>query len=164
VTGNHSFHRPTLRDAARCFEIETTAYDGDEAATLEKIERRIAQYPEGFLILEVDGAVAGFINSGCAFDVVMSDEEFKELVGHDPAAPNVVIMSVVVDPAKQGNGYSKLLMQRFIEEMKTAGKKTIHLMCKDRHVPLYEKMAYRYVKPSDSDHGGVSWHEMVMEL
>jgi GNAT superfamily N-acetyltransferase len=163
VTGNHFFRRPTLRDAARCFEIETTAYEGDEAATLEKIERRIAQYPEGFLILEADGAIAGFINSGCAFDVVMSDEEFKELVGHDPA-PNAFIMSLVVDPAEQGKGYSKLLMERFIDEMKTAGKQTIHLMCKDRRVPLYEKMGYRYVKPSESDHGGVSWHEMVLEL
>ena len=28
-------------DAARCFEIETSAYEGDEAATLEKIATRI---------------------------------------------------------------------------------------------------------------------------
>lgn len=159
-----AFRRPVSSDSARCFEIETSAYEGDEAATLEKIERRIAKYPEGFLILEAEGKIVGFINSGCAFDVVMSDEEFKELIGHDPAAPNVVIMSVVVDPAEQGKGYSKLLMRRFIEGMREAGKKTIHLMCKDQHVPLYEKMDYRYVKPSKSEHGGMAWHEMVMTL
>jgi hypothetical protein len=33
-------------DAARCFDIEITAYEGDEAATLEKIATRIAQYPQ----------------------------------------------------------------------------------------------------------------------
>ncbi|NLS00433.1 GNAT family N-acetyltransferase [Rhizobium sp. P38BS-XIX] len=158
------FRQPLLNDASRCFEIETSAYEGDEAATLEKIEKRIAQYPEGFLLLEADGKIVGFINSGCAFDVVMSDEEFKELIGHDPAAPNVVIMSVVVDTAEQGKGYSKLLMQRFIEQMRAAGKKTIHLMCKEKHVPLYDRMGYRYVKPSASDHGGMAWHEMIMEL
>ena len=86
-------------DAARCFKIETTAYEGDEAATLEKIATRIALYPEGFLILEADGEIVGFINGGCAHEVVMSDEAFKELVGHSADAPNVVIMSVVVDPA-----------------------------------------------------------------
>ena len=160
----HSFRRPIPDDAEQCFEIETSAYEGDEAATLERIEKRIAQYPEGFLILDIGGKIAGFINSGCAFDVVMSDEEFKELVGHDPAAPNVVIMSVVVDPAEQGKGYSKLLMQRFIQQMRGMGKETIHLMCKDQHVPLYEKMGYRYVKPSASDHGGMAWHEMIMTL
>ncbi|MDM9649437.1 GNAT family N-acetyltransferase [Rhizobium sp. S163] len=160
----HSFRRPTPSDAARCFEIETSAYEGDEAATLEKIENRITQFPEGFLILEAEGKIVGFINSGCAYEVVMSDEAFKELVGHDPAAPNAVIMSVVVAPAEQGKGYSKLLMQRFIDEMRAARKETIHLMCKDRHVPLYEKMGYRYVRPSESDHGGIAWHEMVMDL
>lgn len=154
--------RPT--DAARCFQIETTAYEGDEAATLEKIATRIAQYPQGFLILEADSEIAGFINSGCAFDVVMSDEAFKELVGHSAEAPNVVIMSVVVDPAHQGKGYSTTLMTEFVQRMRDMGKETIHLMCKQQHVPLYERMGYRYVQPSPSDHGGMAWHEMVMDL
>lgn len=151
-------------DAARCFHIETTAYEGDEAATLEKIATRIAQYPEGFLILEEDGAAVGFINSGCAHEVVMSDEAFKELVGHDAEAPNVVIMSVVVDPAHQGKGYAKRLMTAFVQRMGTLGKQTIHLMCKQQHVPLYTRMGYTYVRPSPSDHGGMAWHEMVMAL
>lgn len=151
-------------DAARCFEIETSAYEGDEAATLEKIAKRIRLYPEGFLILEADGEVVGFINSGCAHEVVMSDEAFKELVGHSAEAPNVVIMSVVVDPAHQGKGYSTTLMNAFVQRMRDMGKQTIHLMCKDRHVPLYQRMGYRYVQPSASDHGGMAWHEMVMDL
>src|SRR5215475_12860810 len=98
-------------DVDRCYQIETAAYEGDEAATREKIATRIAQYPEGFLVMERSDQIVGFINSGCAYDVVMSDEAFKELVGHDAAAPNVVIMSVVIDPAEQRKGYSTLLME-----------------------------------------------------
>jgi predicted N-acetyltransferase YhbS len=160
----HNFRIPTEVDADRCYEIETSAYEGDEAATFEKIRKRIVEYPEGFLLLEAEDRIVGFINSGCAFDVQMSDEEFKDLVGHDSAAPNVVIMSVVVDVAEQGKGYSGTLMKEFIRRMGALGKKTIHLMCKDRHVPLYERMGYRYVRVSDSEHGGMRWHEMVMEL
>lgn len=159
-----NFRHPRLADAARCFEIERAAYEGDEAATLEKITTRIAQYPEGFLVLEVDGTIVGFINSGCAHEVVMSDEAFKELIGHDASAPNVVIMSVVVDPAFQGRGYATRLMREFVERMRAANKQTIHLMCKQRHVAMYERQGYRYVKPSASTHGGMTWHEMVMEL
>ncbi|WDY55755.1 GNAT family N-acetyltransferase [Pseudomonas sp. PSKL.D1] len=159
-----TLRHPSPRDAERCFQIETAAYEGDEAATLEKIATRIAQYPEGFLILEVDGDIVGFINSGCAHEVVMSDESFKELIGHDPLAPNVVIMSVVVDPAHQGKGYAKLLMNAFIEQMVAESKQAIHLMCKQQHVELYQKMGYQYVQPSPSDHGGMAWHEMVMPL
>ncbi len=154
----------TPADAARCYAIEISAYEGDEAATLEKIATRIALYPEGFLILEVDAQVVGFINCGCAHEVVMSDEAFKELVGHVADAPNVVIMSVVVDPAHQGKGYSTQLMQAFVQRMRGMGKQTIHLMCKEQHVPLYTRMGYRYGQPSASDHGGMAWHEMSMAL
>ena len=160
---------PTIRiarpeDAARCYDIEISAYEGDEAATLEKISKRIALYPQGFIVLETAEGIAGFINSGCAEEVVMSDEAFKELIGHDPAAPNVVIMSVVVHPDFQGKGYAASLMNAFIRRMSQLGKQSIHLMCREQHVAMYEKFGFRYIKPSASDHGGLSWHEMVMTL
>ncbi|MCA0043337.1 GNAT family N-acetyltransferase [Celeribacter litoreus] len=160
----HIFRNARPSDAGRCYEIESTAYEGDEAATLEKIATRIATYPDGFLVLEIDGDIAGFINCGCAYEVEMSNEAFKELIGHDPAAPNVVIMSVVVDPARQGQGLSTALMTEFVARMRQMGKATIHLMCKEHHVPLYQKFGYTYRQPSESDHGGMAWHEMSMEL
>lgn len=158
------FRQAVPQDATRCHEIESAAYEGDEAATLAKIAKRIAEYPQGFLVMELDGRIVGFINSGCAVDVVMSDESFKELIGHDPAARNVVVMSVVVDPAFQGRGLASILMRTFVGQMRQAGKATIHLMCKERHVGLYERQGYRYARPSASDHGGMSWHEMEMTL
>lgn len=159
-----TFRQAMHQDAERCFEIESTAYDGDEAATLAKIRKRIAEYPEGFLVMKLEGKVIGFINSGCAYEVVMSDEAFKELVGHDGAAPNVVIMSVVIDPAFQGRGYASTMMRTFVSKMSNAGKRSIHLMCKERHIDLYSRQGFRYMKPSASEHGGMAWHEMEMLL
>jgi len=115
-------------------------------------------------VAEVDGVVAGFINSGAAFEVQMSDEAFKELIGHDPDGPHVVIMSVVVHPDYQGQGLAKHLMGEFIERMRTLNKASINLMCKERHIPLYTGFGFAYVKPSASDHGGMAWHEMVLVL
>ncbi|EJI0521568.1 GNAT family N-acetyltransferase [Escherichia coli] len=158
------FRQATPADIGRCYQIEITSYEGDEAATPEKIATRINRYPEGFLCMEIDGEIIGFINAGCAWDVVMSDEEFKELVGHDPTAPNVVVMSVVIHPDFQGKGYSSLLMNKFISQMKAMDKKTIHLMCKERHINLYAHFGYQYIKPSESSHGGMTWHEMMMSL
>ncbi|KIN15294.1 GNAT family N-acetyltransferase [Vreelandella titanicae] len=158
------FRNAIPADTMRCYRIEESAYEGDEGATQEKIATRIEQYPQGFRVLELDKEVIGFINSGCAHKVVMSDESFKELEGHDAKAPNVVIMSVVIDPAYQGMGYASKMMRAFVEHMKALGKQTIHLMCKERHVELYKRMGYRYVKPSDSNHGSMAWHEMVMDL
>lgn len=159
-----SFRTATPLDASRCYQIEIGAYEGDEAATQEKIATRIDLYPQGFLIMELEGQVIGFINGGCAHHVQMADEAFKELVGHSSEAPNVVIMSVVIDPEYQGKGYATLMMAQFVERMRAMGKQSIHLMCKERHVPLYQRMGYGYVQPSTSDHGGMAWHEMLMPL
>ena len=169
ITRIFAMTRTTLRhavprDACRCFEIESTAYEGDEAATLAKIAKRIDVYPQGFLVLEVDDELVGFINSGCAHQVAMSDSAFKELVGHDPAAPKVVIMSVAVAPAWQGRGFSKLLMAEFLRRMRAAGKREVHLMCKQGHIELYRRMGYDYIRQSASNHGGLCWHEMIQRL
>ncbi|AZY49850.1 GNAT family N-acetyltransferase [Bordetella avium] len=164
MTFDISFRQARPEDADRCYEIEIAAYEGDEAATREKIALRIDQYPQGFLIMERAGRIMGFINSGCAHDVVMSDEAFKQLLGHDPEAVNVVVMSVVLDPAEQGRGYSTRLMATFVQRMRDQGKATIHLMCKAHHIELYRRFGYQYVKPSESDHGGMAWHEMLMVL
>ena len=154
----------TATDLDRCYAIETLAYEGDEAATREKIATRIATWPAGFIVAEVEGVVAGFINSGAAFDVQMSDEAFKELIGHDPAGPHVVVMSVVVHPDFQGQGLAKRLLGEFIQRMRDLGKASIHLMCKEQHIPLYAGFGFAYLKPSDSEHGGMAWHEMVLVL
>ena len=151
-------------DLRRCHEIESVSYEGDEAATLEKIRKRIHTWPQGFIVLESDGVIAGFINSGAAFDVRMDDDAFKELVGHDPAGPHVVVMSVVVHPDFQGRGYAARLMEDFVARMRQLGKASIHLMCKTRHVAFYEKFGFAYIKPSASTHGGMAWHEMLLVL
>lgn len=151
-------------DALRCFEIESMAYQGCEAATLDRIIKRAKKYPYGFIVMEMNGQIIGFINSGCANEVIMSNDGIKELIGHDPLAPNVVITSVVIDPIYQGKGFASLLMKVFVEYAKKLGKETIHLMCKERHIGLYKHLGYQYVKPSESSHGGMAWHEMVMKL
>jgi ribosomal protein S18 acetylase RimI-like enzyme len=154
----------TPADLDRCFAIESVAYEGDEAATREKIATRIATWPQGFIVAEIDGVVAGFINSGAAYQVEMADEAFKELIGHDPDGPHVVIMSVVVHPDYQGQGLAKCLMSEFIERMRALQKASINLMCKERHVPFYASFGFAYLKVSASDHGGMSWHEMALSL
>jgi ribosomal protein S18 acetylase RimI-like enzyme len=163
MTPDLTFRHAQPEDADRCYAIEAGAYEGDEAATLAKITKRIREYPLGFLIMEHDGQIIGFINSGCAYEVRMSDEEFKELVGHDAAAPNVVIMSVVIDPAFQGRGYATTMMHTFVEQMRAEDKKT-STDVQGAACGAVLSPGIQYQRPSDSDHGGMAWHEMVMAL
>ena len=153
-----------VSDLDRCFEIETEAYAGDEAATKEKILTRIQTYPEGFLVLENEKEVVGFINAGATHKVELSDEEFKELIGHDPEGKHIVIMSVVIHPDYQGNSFTSLLMRNFIKAMKRMGKTEIYLMCQTELIDMYAKYGFVHLGESESDHGGLSWHEMSLSL
>lgn len=160
----HTFRTPVPSDAARCFAVERAGFDGESAAPLSSIAKRIAQYPEGFLLIELDGDIVGFINSGCAHQVEMADHSFKDMIGHDSQAPNIVIMSVVVDPDYQGQGLAKALMDEFIKRAADMEKQAMHLMCKEHLIPFYEGFGFRYTRVSDSDHGGAKWHEMTRAL
>ncbi|MCG8531580.1 MAG: GNAT family N-acetyltransferase [Desulfovibrionales bacterium] len=151
-------------DTERCYEIETVAYAGEEAASKEKIRKRIQIYPEGFIVLENNSEILGFINAGAAFNVELSDEEFKELVGHDPKGPNIVIMSVAVHPDHQRQGIARMLMDTFIERMTELGKEHIYLICQTELIPMYDSFGFTHLGESDSDHGGLSWHEMSLAL
>ena len=151
-------------DLDRCHEIESISYSGDEAASKEKILKRIETYPQGFIILEKENQVLGFINSGAAHEVNLSDEDFKELTGHDPDGEHIVIMSVVVHPDHQKKGYASQLMRDFISRMKKLGKSSIYLICQTGLIDMYSKFGFSYLGLSDSEHGGLSWHEMSLDL
>lgn len=152
------------KDLDRCFEIEADSYAGDEAASKAKILKRIQQYPQGFIVFEVDGKIAGFINSGATDTVELSNEAFKELVGHDPDGQHIVIMSVVVHPDYQGKGIAGKLLKRFMINMRELGKSSVYLICQTELIDLYAKYGFDYIGESESDHGGMRWHEMVLVL
>ena len=153
-----------LSDLDRCYEIESTAYAGDEAASREKIGKRIEVYPAGFLVLEFEGNIAGLINSGATDNVQLSDEEFKELIGHDPNGKNIVIMSVAVHPDFQGKGFAGKLIIEFIDRMKVMAKTEIFLICQTGLIDMYARYGFEYIGVSASEHGGLSWHEMSLSL
>lgn len=152
------------KDLNRCFEIESVSYAGDEAASKEKILKRIKTYPQGFIVLENETEIIGFINSGATDNVQLSDEDFKELIGHDPNGSCVVIMSVVVHPKYQGQSMTSILMPHFIETMKNMNKTEIYLICQTELIGLYEKYGFVLLGQSESDHGGLSWHDMSLSL
>ncbi len=154
----------TARDLDRCCEIEFLSFSSAEAASREKIAKRISTYPEGFTVLETNGEIAGFINAGATHEVQLSDEAFKDLEGHDPTGAHVVIMSVVVHPDFRGLGLSASLMIDFIERMRTLGKEDIYLICQQELVAMYAKYGFVDLGPSASSHGGKCWHEMVLAL
>src|SRR5512145_1905954 len=78
-------------DLDECFLVETSGFPPEEAATRETIRLRIETFPEGFFVAELDGRVVGMLNSAATNKDDISDEELKQLIGHDPHGKNMVV-------------------------------------------------------------------------
>lgn len=150
-------------DLASCHAIEAACY-GAEGATRERIQKRIVEYPQGFLVAERFGQVVGFVNSGSTHKDDISDEALKDLVGHDPDGRHMVIFSLAVQPDLRKRGISKYLLRQFIQRSQALGKERILLLCKHELISYYRKFGFIHRGESKSRHGGLQWHEMALLL
>ena len=148
------------RDLDECFAVETSGFPPEEAATRETIRLRIETFPEGFLVAELNGKVVGILNSAATNKDDISDEELKQLIGHDPAGKNMVVFALAVLPGFQKQGIARQLMSRFVEEARQRGKQYVLLICKQHLIAYYERMGFEHIGLSKSTHGGAEWHEM----
>ena len=150
-------------DLNACYAIESVCYTSD-AATIEKIQKRIQLFPEGFLVAELNGQIIGMINSGSTNKEDITDEAFKDMVGHEKDGKNIVIFSLAVLTEFRGIGVSKKLMTKFLEISKALKKEKMLLICKSELIAYYLKHGILYGGKSRSTLGGFEWHEMYLPL
>ena len=152
------------KDLDECFIVETSGFPPEEAATREMIRLRIETFPDGFLVAEFDGKVVGMLNSAATNKDDISDEELKQLIGHEPGGKNMVVFALVVLPEFQKRGIARKLMSRFVEEACQRKKGNVLLMCKHHLITYYEAMDFTHAGLSRSTHGGAEGHEMRLKL
>lgn len=151
-------------DLEECFAVETSGLPSEEAATRETIKLRIDTFPEGFLVAEVDGRIVGILNSASTNKDDISDEELKQLIGHDVDGRNMVVFALAVLPEFRKLGIARQLMSQFTEEARERKKQNVLLMCKQPLIAYYQGMGFVHAGLSKSRHGGAEWHEMRLEL
>lgn len=152
------------QDLDGCYLVEIAGFPPEEAATRETIKLRIDTFPEGFLVAEVEGRIVGMLNSASTNKDDISDEELKQLVGHDVDGKNMVVFALAVLPEFRKLGIARQLMSSFIEDARERNKENILLMCKQYLIAYYRGMGFVHVGVSRSTHGGAQWHEMRLEL
>lgn len=151
-------------DLTACHTVEANSFPPSEAAWTTSLRTRIETYPEGFLVAEHNGRVVGQVNSGSTHKDDISDEEFKQLIGHDPDGENIVIFSLSVLPEYRSKGIGSRLMNNFIEQARDMGKSKILLLCKEDLIRYYARWGFLDNGLSSSQHGGCRWHEMALPL
>ena len=152
------------KDLDECYQVEISGFTPEEAASKETIQLRMDTFPQGFLVAETNGKVVGILNSASTDKDDISDEELKQLIGHDPNGRNMVVFALAVLPEYRRQGFARQLMGRFAEEARKLNKDSILLLCKGHLIAYYESMEFEHMSLSKSTHGGAEWHEMRLRL
>lgn len=166
----------TEKEVRQAHEIERKCYAPSAAASLEAFLRRWRALPEYFLVAErsgEDGAeqlpgrsgeIAGVTN-GVRTDLEdLADEGLKGPGQPDRSGRYFCILTVAVDPAYRERGIGSALVREIVKQAGRDATTAVLLMCEKELVPFYTRLGFRYVKQSASNHAGITWHEMRIDL
>jgi len=154
----------TLDDLDALSRIEEASFLPTEAASRDRIRDRLSHFADSFWLEEHDGEPFGFICGMASNEKHLRDEMYANPTLHTPDGDWLMLFSVVTDPAHRGEHIAVRLMAEVIRESKALGRKGIVLTCKDHYLPFYLKFGFQDEGISESEHGGVVWHEMRLML
>lgn len=153
--------RPVRSDeAAVLAKIEAACFPEAEAASLEQIEKRLAVFPENFLVAEEDGRLVGFINGGTTDQPHLPDELYHDADLHCPQGKWQTVFGLDVLPQYRRRGIGARLIDEFTALAKQRGKYGVILTCKDHMIPYYEQRGFVWYGAANSCHGGARWNDM----
>lgn len=161
---NISIRQATPADIGTIAAIELCCFPPAEAADLDSFRQRMAIFGQHFWVMEIDGAIIGFINGMVTNEKTISDEMFEHADMHDEAGEWQTIFGLDVLPDYRNKGYAAQLMNKLIAEAQLEKRKGCVLTCKEVLISYYEKFGYKNEGVSASVHGGELWYDMRLEF
>lgn len=143
--------------------LEQSCYSPEAAATLVGFQHRIRLYPEFFWSAWADGRLVGIANGVRTYDEECGDD-LKGAHGDDPTGHSFCVLTVAVDMNYRRRGIGGMLLRKLIEQCRSAELKSIVLMCEAHLIGFYEQEGFVLHGQSASNHGGIVWYEMSLDL
>ncbi|WP_066305945.1 GNAT family N-acetyltransferase [Bacillus sp. FJAT-29814] len=153
-----------LSDLPAVVAIENLCFLKEEAATGEAFEKRIQQIPDSFFVAEEDGRIVGFVNGPVISQPFITDDLFTEIRQNSATGGHQCILRIAVEPTSKNRGIAAALLAHLENSARAKQRETITLTCKKQLISFYEKQGYTNEGASESEHGGVTWYNMVKRL
>jgi ribosomal protein S18 acetylase RimI-like enzyme len=153
-----------MEDLPEITIIESLCFPPEEAATEEAFEKRIELIPDSFFVAEWNGVIVGFVNGPVIETPFITDELFQDIKANPLSGGHQSVLGIAVTPHFQTRGVAAALLAHLEESAKLKNRKTITLTCKEDLIGFYEKFGYCNKGVSNSEHGGVTWYNMVKLL
>lgn len=141
--------------------IENEGFTKVEAATREAFAERIQLIADTFIVVEKQGEILGYINGPVIHQPYITDDLFEEIKENPKSGGYQSILGVVVSIQARNQGIARILINKIEELVKENEREGITLTCKKELVSFYEKLGFANHGISESQHGGVSWYNMI---
>lgn len=150
-----------ISDVDELTAIEAECFPAAEAAERKSFEDRLKHYADHFWILEDDnGKIISFVNGMVTDEEHLTDKMYENASMHNENGAWQMIFGVNTLPEYRKKGYAEAVLRRVIDDAKKQERKGIVLTCKEKLIHFYGKLGFVDEGVSDSEHGGVVWHEM----
>ena len=150
-----------ISDVDELTAIEAECFPAAEAAERKAFEERLEYYSDHFWILEDDnGKIISFVNGMVTDEEHLTDKMYENASMHNENGAWQMIFGVNTLPKYRKNGYAETVLRRVIDDAKKQERKGLVLTCKEKLIHFYGKLGFVDEGVSDSEHGGVVWHEM----
>lgn len=150
-----------MEDLSEIAIIEGLCFPKEEAATKETFEKRIRFIPDSFFVAEMKGGIVGFVNGPVIETPFITDDLFREIKANPLTGGHQSILGIAVTPHFQTRGVASALLAHIEEAARENKRETITLTCKEDLIGFYDKYGYVNKGVSKSEHGGITWYNMV---
>lgn len=150
-------------DWANVVRIEQDNFSPEEAATPEAILERLETICDTFLIAEIDGKVAGYIEGPVIDKRYLTDDLFHKVTPNVSEGGFIAVTSLSISKEFKGQGVGTALIAALKDLAIAQKRKGISLTCHDYLIAYYEMNGFTDEGESESNHGGSSWYNLVWE-
>lgn len=156
-----------MADLDRIVDIESKAFQMSKEMTKKDMIGRIENYPDTFLVAEVDGEVVGHVFGPASSERYIKDELYFKNHPNHPQDKYQTILSLAVDEKYRKQGIATDLLKKMDDVAKSENRQAISLTCLPKLFSFYEKRGYENEgKTADDipDPDGVSSYNMVKDI
>ena len=150
----------TLNDLDAVAAVEAACFPAAEAASEEEFAERLRYYGNHFWLMLDGEKLIGFVDGMVTDQTDLTDDLYEQAHAHNEQGGWQMIFGVNTIPEYRSRGCAGELLARAILDARQQGRRGLVLTCKDRLVPYYAKFGFADEGMSDSNHGGVAWHQM----
>ncbi|MFP7300184.1 GNAT family N-acetyltransferase [Neobacillus niacini] len=154
----------TMKDLPELVIIEQICFPIEEAATEEAFRQRVQKIPDSFFVAEECGVIIGLVNGPVIETEFITDDLFDEIKENPAIGGHQTVLGVAVTPHFQTRGVATALLTHLENEALSKKRESITLTCKEELIPFYENLGYVNRGVSKSEHGGVTWYNMIKKL